>query len=202
MKKDQHLNFYHKAPDSTVMTTEGQEVQLSAYWQERPVLLAFTRHFGCTQCKEMLLELVEGRQKLEEAGLSVVVVGQGSPESTAVFGRQYAPDLQFLSDPQRKAYEAYGLERGNLFQTFLNPKVWAAVSKSREKGFKVETPPDGQDAMQMSGTFIISQTGNILLPYYYDHIADHPPLDLLLKGVLGTDWAQPFDGPVGPVEEK
>ena len=50
----------------------------------------------------------------------------------------------------------------------------------------------------MSGTFIISTEGRIELPYYYDHIADHPPLDLLLNGVLSTRWDQPFDGPVGP----
>jgi hypothetical protein len=52
--------------------------------------------------------------------------------------------------------------------------------------------------MQMSGTFIISKEGRIELPYYYDHIADHPPLELLLRGVLSTRWSQSFDGPVGP----
>jgi hypothetical protein len=52
--------------------------------------------------------------------------------------------------------------------------------------------------MQMSGTFIISTGGRLLLPYYYDHIADHPPLELLLKGVLSTGWDKPFQGPLGP----
>lgn len=89
------------------------------------------------------------------------------------------------------------MERGNLFQTFFNPKIWAAISRARKKGYAVETPPAGQDAMQMSGTFIISRAGRIELPYYYDHIADHPPLDLLLSGVLSTRWDQSFDGPVG-----
>jgi hypothetical protein len=76
------------------------------------------------------------------------------------------------------------------------------VAKSRKKGYQVETPPEGQDAMQMSGTFIISQKGQVELPYYYDHIADHPPLGLLLNGVLNTNWGQPFDGPVGPGTHK
>ena len=49
----------------------------------------------------------------------------------------------------------------------------------------------------MSGTFIIGTNGRIELPYYYDHIADHPALELLLEGVLSTKWTQPFDGPVG-----
>jgi hypothetical protein len=90
------------------------------------------------------------------------------------------------------------LERGNLFQTFLNPKVWSAISKSRKKGYPVDPPPPGQDAMQMSGVFIISKEGRVELPYYYDYIADHPSLDLLLSGVLSTGWNQSFEGPVGP----
>ena len=56
----------------------------------------------------------------------------------------------------------------SIFQTFLNLKVWRAVSKSRRKGYAVEEPPEGQDAMQMSGTFIISPEGHVLLPFYYD----------------------------------
>jgi len=198
MAKNKQLNFNRSAPDLMLLNTSGEPVQLSSLWAERPLLLAFTRHFGCTQCKEMLDELVAGSERIKQAGLNIVVITQGTPETTADFARQFAPGLVCLSDPERKAYEAYGLERGNLFQTFLNPKVWTAISKSRKKGYKVETPPAGQDAMQMSGTFIISKQGRIELPYYYENIADHPPLDLLLSGVLATRWDQSFDGPVGP----
>ena len=197
MKKNKQLNFNRNAPDLTLLTPSGESIQLSSLWAQRPLLLAFTRHFGCTQCKEMLEELVTGRENIEKAGLGIAVIMQGTPEATAVFAQKYAPGLLCLSDPERKAYQAYGLERGSLFQTFLNPKVWSAISRSREKGYVVEAPPAGQDAMQMSGTFIISREGRIELPYYYDHIADHPPLELLLSGVLSTRWDKSFDGPVG-----
>jgi peroxiredoxin len=198
MTRTRQINFNHTAPDLELHDITGKPVQLSSLWAQRPLLLAFTRHFGCTQCKEMLDELVAGRERIEAAGLNIAVVTQGSPAATAEFARQYAPGLLCLSDEQRKAYEAYGLERGSLFQTFLNVKVWQAIVKSQKKGYKVEPPPTGQDAMQMSGTFIISTKGQIELPYYYDHIADHPPLDLLLSGVLSTRWDQSFNGPIGP----
>jgi peroxiredoxin len=197
MKKNKQLNFNRSAPDLTLLNTVGEPVQLSSLWARRPLLLAFTRHFGCTQCKEMLDELVEGKGRIEAAGLNVAVVLQGTPETSTAFAAQYAPGLICLSDPERKAYEAYGLVRGNLFQTFLNPEVWSAVAKSGKKGYRIEPPPPGQDAMQMSGIFIISTAGRVELPYYFDHIADHPGLDLLLSGVFSTRWDQPFDGPVG-----
>lgn len=198
MPKSNQIPFYRNAPDLTLLNTSGQPVQLSSLWAEKPLLLSFTRHFGCTQCKEMLDELVAGRERIQAAGLNIAVIMQGTPEATAEFASRFAPGLLCLSDPERKAYQAFGLERGNLFQTFLNPKVWRAISKAGEKGYKVEPAPAGQDAMQMSGTFIISTGGKLLLPYYYDHIADHPPLDLLLNGVLSTGWDKPFEGPVGP----
>lgn len=198
MDKDKQLNFYQTAPNLVLQDTDGNQVELASLWQEKPLLLAFTRHFGCTQCKEMLDELVIGYTKIQEAGLNLAVITQGTPEATGLFADEFAPGLYLLADPERKAYEAYGLERGNLFQTFLNPNVWSAISRARKKGYQVEPPPAGQDAMQMSGTFIITTDGHIALPYYYDHIADHPPLDLLLSGVLSTNWNKPFEGPVGP----
>ena len=202
MTKKKQLNFNQAAPDLSVLDTAGRPVQLSSLWIQKPLLLAFTRHFGCTQCKEMLDELVAGKKRIEQAGLAIAVITQGTSETTAAFAKIFAPSLLMLADPERKAYQAYGLERGNVFQTVLNFRVWQAVRQARQKGYHLETPPAGQDAMQMSGTFIISPDGRIVLPYYYDDIADHPPLDLLLSGVLATSWDAAFDGPVGPGVEK
>ena len=202
MKKRHLLNFNDPAPDLEVLDIKGKAVRLSSLWAKKPLVLAFTRHFGCTQCKEMLDELVAGRAKIKKAGLDIAVVTQGVPEETKLFAEKHAPGLKTFSDPERKAYRAYGLERATIFQTFLNWKVLRAVSNARKKGYQVETPPEGQDAMQMSGTFIISPQGRVLLPFYYDHIADHPALDLLLEGVLATPWDQPFEGPIGVNEEE
>jgi len=35
-----------KAPDSLVLDAAGEEVRLSGFWQEKPAILAFLRHFG------------------------------------------------------------------------------------------------------------------------------------------------------------
>ena len=198
MKNQKRLNFNQAAPDMTLLDVQGKQVKLSSLWIKRPLLLAFTRHFGCTQCKEMLDEIVAGRDRIEKSGLDIAVIMQGTPQATAEFARTFAPGLRCLADPERKAYMAYGLERGNIFQTFLNLKVWSAIRKSRQKGYRVEPPPPGQDAMQLSGIFIISREGLVELPYYFDNIADHPPLELLLSGVLSTRWDHTFSGPVGP----
>ena len=202
MPKKRKLNFNSPAPDLALADTAGRSVRLSALWKKRPLLLAFTRHFGCTQCKEMMDELVQGKEKIHASGLDIAVITQGTPEAAALFGKTHAPGLKLLADPEREAYRAYGLERGTIFQTILNLKVIRAVHRAREKGYLLETPPEGQDAMQMSATFIIGRDGRVLLPFYYDNIADHPPMDLLLNGVLSTRWDKNFDGPIGPAAVK
>lgn len=199
MVKLKHLAFNDPAPDLALKTTSGETIRLSSLWSEQTTILAFTRHFGCPQCKEMLDELVERLPDFSRAGLRLIVVTQADPQAAKIFGEQRAPGVFVLADPGREAYRAFGLDEGSLVQTVLSPRVWRSNARlQREKGYKPEVPPPGQSAMQMSGTFVIGRDGRIRLPYYYDDIADHPSVDLLVQGVLSTQWDAPFDSPIGP----
>jgi peroxiredoxin len=199
MAKTAHLKFNDIAPDVEVQTTEGQPFRLSTLWQGRVLVLAFTRHFGCPQCKEMLDLLVESKPEFAAKGLNLALVTQGAPESAKKFCAERAPGVICLADPERAAYRAYGLGQASLLQSVLSPRVMKSNKRlEREKGWKPEMPPAGQDAFQMSGTFVIGPDGRIRLPYYYDDIADHPPVELLLRGVMGMDWSTPLESPIEP----
>jgi peroxiredoxin len=197
MDKHRRLNFDDPAPDAELLAATGETIRLSSLWAERTLLLAFARHFGCPQCKVMLGQLRENRRQIEEAKLAVAIVTQAGPEAARAFCAEFAPETLCLCDPERTVYHAYGLERGNLLQTALAPKVIASVAKAGAKGYHLEMPPSGQDAMQMPGIFVIGMDGRVRLPYYYDDIADHPPLELLLHGFLSTPWDKPLTGPLG-----
>ena len=195
----QKLKFNDAAPDTEVTAADGTRIKLSSLWQNKVLVLAFTRHFGCPQCKEMLDELVTGYPELVGAGLSLAVVTQGTLDQTKEFCAERAPGILCLSDPERKVYAAFGLERGTLRQTFLSAQVWRSNrTLKKTRGWNTELPPPGQDSMLMSGTFVIGPDGLVRLPYYYENIADHPPLDLLVKGILGTDWKKPLGSPITP----
>jgi peroxiredoxin len=134
--------------------------------------------------------------------MRLVLVTQAPVEQARIFNEQRAPGILTLSDPERRAYSAYGLGKGNIFQTILSRNIWRSNHAIEEqKGWKPELPPEGQDAFLMAGTFIIGADGMIRMPYYYDDIADHPPLDLLVKGIMGTDWKKPLEGPITPQGE-
>jgi peroxiredoxin len=197
MNTNPRLKFNDPAPNIELLDTDGQPVQLGSLWAKQPLLLSFTRHFGCPQCKEMLDELSQARERIQQQGLALAVIMHAGPAAAKAFAVGHAPSIRCLADPNRIAYAAYGLGRGTYRQTILSPSVWKSNQRLlRSKGYKVELPPAGQDALQMSGVFIIGEDGRIRLPYYYDHIADHPTIDLLLRGVMGMDWRKPFDAPI------
>ena len=199
MSKLAHLKFNDPAPDLALVSAEGKALQLSSLWKKKVLVLAFTRHFGCPQCKEMVDDLSTVAPQFAEKDLVLAFITQGTIESAKAFCDERAPGQLCLSDPERKAYQAYGLERANIWQSFLSWRVWQSNKRLKEeRGWNTDLPPAGQDAMQMAGTFVIGTDGRIRLPYYYDDIADHPPVDLLLHGVMGMDWDQPFDGPLAP----
>ncbi len=192
-----HLKFNDSAPDLQLQDVNGNAVHLSALWKERALILAFTRHFGCPQCKELVDQLATQVAAFNSNNLSLAIVTQGTTEEARDFCAQRAPGVLCLSDPERKAYEAYGLARANVWQSFLSLRVLQSNRRlKRERGWATELPPGRQDALQMAGIFVIAADGRIVMPYYYDDIADHPPIDLLLHGVMGTDWNKPFEGPV------
>jgi len=193
------LTFNSPAPDCWLLNAHAQRVRLSSLWQDKPLLLAFTRHFGCPQCKEMMDELHSLSPQLAQRGLRLAIITQGTPEQAAAFCAERAPGAECLADPQREAYAAYGLSRGTAWQTLLSPRIWRENRRlRREKGYQPEVPPEGQDAFVMSGTFVIGRDGRIRLPYYYQDIADHPPVDLLLHGLMGMDWDSPLEGKIQP----
>jgi peroxiredoxin len=194
-----HLKFNDLAPDIPVLDTEGKSIQISSLWKKQTLVLAFTRHFGCPQCKEMMDELHHARPELESHGLTLAIVTQGTPELAKAFCAERAPGAICLADPDRHVYSAYGLGRGTTYQTLIAPNIWKSNKRLKEtKGWKPETPPAGQDAFVMSGTFIIGTDGRVRLPYYYEDIADHPPVELLLKGFMGMDWSKPIEGTIQP----
>jgi len=193
------LKFNDPAPDLELLNTDGVPVRLSSFWKNQVLILAFSRHFGCPQCKEMVDSLVIASPALKDKNLALAIVTQGTPEEAKVFCAERAPGVLCLADPERKAYAAYGLERANVWQSFILLNGWSSNRRlKRERGWSTDLPPQGQDALQMAGTFIIAPDGRIRLPYYYDDIADHPDVDLLLHGVMGLDWNTTFNGPVAP----
>src|SRR5512135_314602 len=123
MVKMAQLKFNDPAPDTELLNMDGVSVKISSLWQGGVLVLAFTRHFGCPQCKEMLDQLVQFKPDFAARGLGLAVVTHATPGMARTFCSERAPGVQCFADPDRKAYQAYGLGRASLLQSVLSLRV-------------------------------------------------------------------------------
>lgn len=147
--------------------------------RQRPQLVVFLRHFGCTFCREAIADVQERAESIEAAGAGIVFVHM-MDEGFAVdqFARYDAADVNRISDPDCNLYRAFGLGRGAAGQ-LLGPRViWRGANSffSRHGAGAV-----AGDVFRMPGACLVSQ-GRIVAQYPYRNAADRPDYVRLAGG--------------------
>jgi peroxiredoxin len=95
--------------------------------QQQPVLLVFLRHFGCSFCREFLVDLSSSRLQLWQKNYKTVIVHMSSDEEAMTFLKDYnLESLSQISDPNCLLYESFGVERASYAQTFHIKSWWKA----------------------------------------------------------------------------
>ena len=85
--------------------------------------------------------------------------------------------FQFLVDPERKAYQAYGLET-SLIRSW-SPKVWIAYASLLLQGRKWRGIQG--DSSQLGGDFIIDRQGIILMAHRSHDPIDRPRIEEIIR---------------------
>jgi peroxiredoxin len=87
--------------------------------------------------------------------------------------------FQFLLDPVRKAYQAYGLD-SSLWRSW-SPKIWFEYARLMALGRKWRGIQG--DSGQLGGDFIINQKGIIRMAYRSHDPADRPAVSDILNAL-------------------
>ena len=167
------------APDQALPDHEGRVTSLSTLWSDRPVLLLFWRHFGCScgmdRAARLKAELVDYRA----AGAEVVIVGQGEPERAARYRKLQGLDVPILCDLDRSSYEAYGLLQGTTAQIlfdapdpFLRCDLQVGMDLAASRHGTARALVD--DPFQLPGEFVIGSDGVIAHAHRYGWCEDYP----------------------------
>jgi thiol-disulfide isomerase/thioredoxin len=94
-------------------------LSLEALSREKPTMVVFLRHSGCTFCRRVMADLGEVREELNALPLHVVVVHMGSPlDGTTILARYNVEYWHHISDPFCVIYRGFGLQRGRFSQLF------------------------------------------------------------------------------------
>lgn len=108
--------------------------------------------------------------ELTKAGVTVAVVGMGTPAQTADFVRELSLPYPVLSDPDRSAYAAYGNVKMGLRQ-MANPRGAMAVAGAMKRGNTGGSMVG--DPMQLGGVWVISSKGEVLMARPSAYMGDH-----------------------------
>ncbi|MGL4460903.1 MAG: SelL-related redox protein [Planctomycetia bacterium] len=145
--------------------------------RERPALVVFLRHAGCTYCREALADLAERRAAIEAGGATVVLVHMTDEPFAAAFFKNYGlDDLPRISDPTCRLYRAFGLKRGTWKSFVGGPSLGRAYEAFVKGGHGVGLMAG--DGLRMPGVFLF-QDGRIVREFRHEYAGDRPDyLDL------------------------
>ncbi len=136
-------------------------------------------------CKKFLAQLRRVYPDLQAAGVQVIAMTQGQPDQTRAFCQAQDTPFVCLSDPDRASYRAFGLSEGlpHLATSSARPTNLVSFAREMLKGNLPGLAPRGQSLSQLSGAFVIDQSGTVRYARRAQFAADLPTDEELLTAV-------------------
>jgi peroxiredoxin len=158
------------------MITMNEQERLSDIAGQRPVLLVFLRHFGCSFCREAIADIAKNRAAIEQRGVRIVMVHMAPERDTAerFFKKYKLFPIDHIADPERKFYEGFGLGQGSAQQLFglMNWIRGFQAGIIEQHGFSYHGEEIG-DGFQMPGVFVLHK-GEVKKSYIHRFAYDRP----------------------------
>lgn len=128
---------------------------------------------------EHVAQLRDDRERFQDAGANVVLIGLGRPDQAGWFCEQHELPFTCTVQPDRSAHKAFGLRRGNVNQV-TGPAVWLPWVRNQLTG-KRQTAVRGMgDTAQLPGTFVVDTEGIVRYAYRSRRSSDIAPNDDVL----------------------
>jgi hypothetical protein len=119
--------------------------------------------------------------EIQKLGGEVLGISFASPIQLAAFVRDAAPPFRVVSDPDRKAYQAFGLGQTNLGAFLRFGVVWHYL-KLIFRGW-MPRKPEGSDVWQLGGDFVLDRAGRLSFAHISQDATDRPSSEALLAAL-------------------
>ena len=117
--------------------------------------------------------------KLDDAGVSLVAIGSGSPGGAGHFIEKIHFTGEMYVNQDLSAYKAFRLQRG--FLKTLGPAALIHGIQAMRKGFR-QGRTDG-DLWQQGGLFVMGPGNKLIFQHRNKFAGDHADLDAVLAAV-------------------
>jgi hypothetical protein len=126
------------------------------------------------------VQLHRDREQFEALGVSLVVIGQGTPPHAQAFASDHdVTGLRLLVDPDRKAYEAAGTRMAGVRGLF-GPKVALRAARAVASERVMQGRVVGHPA-QLGGVLVVARDGSVVWSHLASDAGDNPPNSRVLE---------------------
>ena len=146
------------------------------------VVVAADDGLACLPCQAHLLEVQDSLPTISEQGAQVLVVAFDTVEQLEGYRSRLKLTFPVAADPERVAYEAYGLTQGSLLHIWHPKTLWRYVVL-RLKGRKLQRPKKGDDLTQLGGDFVVNARGEVIFAHYSSRPDDRPEVAAIMDAV-------------------
>ncbi|WPP50475.1 peroxiredoxin-like family protein [Catalinimonas niigatensis] len=173
-----YLDINASAPLFASKDIFGRSIDLKAY-EGKKVFLGFFRHAGCPFCNLRVHTLTRAHEELKAKGLEMIFFFE-SKESVllrSTFHQEVSP-IPLLSDPEKKWYNAYGLESSGYKSAMSHITTFAKTAiQAKIKGLPMHIMADGESISTMPAEFLIDEKLVIRKLHYAQRLDDRMSLE-------------------------
>jgi len=146
------------APVFNLKDVYGREINLQNY-KDKKVLIGFFRHAGCPFCNLRVHSLTKEYEMLKSQGMEMIFFFE-SKESIilrSTFHQEVSP-IPIISDPEKKIYAQYGLEKsfGKSTVSHLTSFIQTVV-KANKAGVPIHWMAAGESFSTMPAEFLLQE---------------------------------------------
>ena len=124
----------------------------------------------------------ELEREFEGAGVTVRFVVIGTPELAAKFCQRFGDAARCLPDPEKRTYEAMGLEEFSFLKLFTDPDLRRRRKENKAAGFRQNWRATRlENAAQLPGAALFDAGGEARWIYRGRHPGDLPPMATMLE---------------------
>ncbi|MBF0555976.1 MAG: redoxin domain-containing protein [Nitrospirae bacterium] len=118
------------------------------------------------------------KDRFDSIGVTVILVGMGTPRQAEAFRKNHAPSFTIICDPRKILYKAYGLSQAGI-TGIVSPKTIIRGLGALRRGHLPGLPSG--DIFQLSGMFIIDKNMVVRYVRYAVNISDNPSIDEIIR---------------------
>jgi AhpC/TSA antioxidant enzyme len=118
-------------------------------------------------------------EEFRALGVNIIVITMSTPQTLARFEKERVFPIALFADPTRNSYRAFGLEHTTMMRIIRPSVIWKYL-KLIARGGKVRRVPEGEDALQLGGDFLVARDGRLLWSFRSADPTDRPSVDVLL----------------------